>query len=313
MNKLSTRCHKWAFDHIRAFRQAFRHPAQSPWMTVLTLLMITIALTLPATLYVTTQNVTVWGQHWHQTPALSVYLKPGTPSHTVNEVRAKLATNPHTLSTTYITPHKGYKELMRNTTLQPLAQQLSPKQVPGLITVTLSDDPLTAIALQSWLNTINHWESTQFVQVNLTWIQRLQTILSFGQRLLVALSIILGVAVVATMNHTLYLSAKQQSDEITLLKLIGANHAMIRRPFLYQGAFTGLVSGLLAWALVDCTLWWLSQPLAQLAHTYQMTLSLHTLGFYGGFSLTLIAVGLGALAAILSSHNLLKKEEFIQF
>jgi cell division transport system permease protein len=83
-------------------------------------------------------------------------------------------------------------------------------------------------------------------------------------------------------------------------KLVGGTDAFVRRPFLYTGAWFGLGGGVVAWLLIQVSLWWLNGPIERLAGLYRSEFSLQGPGFDGALALIIIAMLLGWLGAWLA-------------
>jgi len=93
---------------------------------------------------------------------------------------------------------------------------------------------------------------------------------------------------------------QNRRDEIEIVKLIGATNAFIRRPFLYTGFWYGLFAGIACWMIVEISLFWLQQPIANLAGLYQSEFTLSGLSWRQSLQLIGISCGLGLLGSWLS-------------
>lgn len=66
---------------------------------------------------------------------------------------------------------------------------------------------------------------------------------------LVAMAILLLVAVFIIAN-TIKLSVMSRKDEIHIMKYVGATAGFVRRPFIYEGIFTGIIGGVISLIIV---------------------------------------------------------------
>jgi cell division transport system permease protein len=108
----------------------------------------------------------------------------------------------------------------------------------------------------------------------------------------------LALGVMLVVGNTIRLEIENRRDEIQIMDLVGATGAFIRRPFLYSGAWYGLLGGILAWALVAAAVALLQAPVDRVAALYETELILTGLG--PRESLALLA--LGALLGVIGSH-----------
>ena len=74
----------------------------------------------------------------------------------------------------------------------------------------------------------------------------------------------------------------------------------MRRPFLYTGLWYGVGGGAFAAVLVALALWFLSEPVGNLAQLYQSTYQLRGLGIMGGMNLVVLGGLLGLAGAWLA-------------
>ena len=91
-----------------------------------------------------------------------------------------------------------------------------------------------------------------------------------------------------------------------MVKLVGGTDGFVRRPFLYTGLWYGLGAGLLAWVLVQLSLWYLSSVVDHLIQLYQSDFQLQGLGVGASAVLLLLAILLGSSGAWLAVLRHLK-------
>ena len=90
---------------------------------------------------------------------------------------------------------------------------------------------------------------------------------------------------------------QNRRDEIEVVKLVGATDAFIRRPFLYTGFWYGLLAGITCWLILNASLIWLKEPIANLAGLYQSQFSIKGLNALQSLQLIGISCGLGLLGS----------------
>src|SRR5690606_1141900 len=137
-------------------------------------------------------------------------------------------------------------------------------------------------------------KGVDMVQAACAWVQRLQSILDYLRMAWCMLVRGVAVVVVATVFSTVRLQAFTQREEISIARLVGATESLVRRPFLYLGALTGLLSSALPVAIAWGALQPLGTAINRLASSYGTELALR---LPDGFSLLLA----GVVVAILGS------------
>jgi cell division transport system permease protein len=80
--------------------------------------------------------------------------------------------------------------------------------------------------------------------------------------------------VIIIVGNTIRLDIQNRRDEIEVLKLLGASDGFVRRPFLYEGLWYGLLGSLLAILLLLIGGWVLSAPVERLVGLYSANVQL---------------------------------------
>jgi cell division transport system permease protein len=140
----------------------------------------------------------------------------------------------------------------------------------------------------------------ELAQMDLQWVQRLYSLLAVGQRVTLALALLLGLGVLLVTGNTIRLAIENRRDEILVIKLVGGTDAYVRRPFLYTGLWYGLGGSIVAGLLLSLVMLWLDGPVGLLAALYQSRFELHGLGFAGTLMLALAGALLGLAGAWLA-------------
>lgn len=82
--------------------------------------------------------------------------------------------------------------------------------------------------------------------------------------ILMALSVLLLIVSYALISNTVRLTVYAKRFLIHTMKLVGATGSFIRRPFLIQGAITGLISSIIAMGLLTCVIYFAQSELSDL-------------------------------------------------
>ena len=130
---------------------------------------------------------------------------------------------------------------------------------------------------------------------------RLQAMLDLVRRTVFLAGLLLALGVLIIVGNTIRLDIQNRRDEIEVSKLIGATDGFIRRPFLYTGAWYGLLGGLLALGLVSGSLLALDDPVRRLSGLYGSGFRLTGPGLAGGSGLVAAGMALGWLGSWVSA------------
>ncbi len=263
----------------------------TPLQSLLTWLVVAIALALPASLFVAMDNMAQLGQGWQSQSQLSVFLHPRARVQAIETLRADILAQVDIESVEWISAERALEEFQQHSGLGDVLQSLDSNPLPPLLLVQphIHVGPERLAVLQQELSAEAIVEQ---VSIDMQWLQRLYQLLELGQCLVLALAGLLGAGVLLVIGNTIRLAIENRRDEIVIVKLVGGTDAFVRRPFLYTGIWYGLGGGLLALVLLGLALWWLSAPVAQLADLYQSDFRLQSLSLSAS---VLLVVGAGLL------------------
>lgn len=291
----------YVHHHKSSASDSLRRMLVDPVASAMTWLVLAIALALPMTLYVAMANIKQLSQHWDQTSQISVYLQKQVTAQDADALSRQIQGWPGIKAVTYIGADAALAEFSEQTGLGDVLTRLEDNPLPSVLSVVpdLNDNSSDELAVLQ--NRLHQLPGVERAQLDMQWVKRLYEFMSFGERLVWALALLLGLAVLLIIGNTIRLSIESRRDEIQVVKLIGATDAFVRRPFLYTGIWFGLGGGLLAWFVLSIGLWWLAGPVERLVALYGSDFQLHTLGL--GDSLMLIGDGvmlgwLGAWVAV---------------
>jgi cell division transport system permease protein len=147
------------------------------------------------------------------------------------------------------------------------------------------------------------------VVLDMEWLQRLNSLMELGRRVVLAVGVMLVAGVLLILGNTIRLGIESRRDEILIVKLVGGSNGFVRRPFLYTGLWYGVGGGVLAALLVSSALWFLEEPIGNLASLYESAFRLQGLGIMGGLNLVILGGLLGLAGAWLAVSRHLARIE----
>jgi cell division transport system permease protein len=275
---------KTLLEHLRVLRHTLQRLLLTPNASLLNILIIGIALSLPVGGYVLLKSVQALGAQISGTPQLSVFLALGTNNADIERIGDKLKQHAAIKRIEFVPRALALKKLQQSSGLSDVIGGLSQNPLPDAFIIYPKDDNVTALeALRDELKT---WARFEHVQLDSAWIHKLETLLNFGRTSVAILAALLSFALIAITFNTIRLQILTRREEIEVSKLIGATDAFIRRPFLYFGLTQGLLGGIAAWLLVAASLQLLNYQVGTLSQLYASNFSLQHLSF--GDSLTLL-------------------------
>jgi len=254
--------------HMQALVGSLGRLVRTPVATLLTLLVIALALALPAALRLFVVNAQAATGNFANAVDVSVYLKTDVPLAKAQQL-AQAAKERHDVEkVTLISADEGLEEFRRYSGFGDALAALKDNPLPNVLHVRPRPENSSPAALESLRHYLGAWPEVDLVQVDSEWVMRFNAILEVMSRLLLMAAGLLGVGVLAVIGNTVRLEITGRRAEIEVTKLVGGSNAFVRRPFLYAGVLYGLGGALLAWAIVALLVALLGAPVATLAQLY---------------------------------------------
>jgi len=294
-------------EHKKHFRNSLFKLGSEPFASLMTVIVIAIALTLPACLYLIVQNGNDLSSRWQSSHNISVYVSNDLNMDAVKELGETIQTIEHVESVKLITADDALKELGKDSELELLSEALSSNPLPHTLLVTpASTDDASVSGLSQNLEAIPNVDS---IQLDSAWLVKLKSIMTFLSRLVWFLGVLLALGVFLIVFNTVRLHVNNRRNEIEVKKLIGASDSFVRRPFLYTGFWYGFLGAVLAWILIMVMQLLSKGPLNRLLEAYASTHELSTLGFIGSGVLLLSGSLLALLGAWIASNSSIRDIE----
>ena len=286
------------FSFTRAWQGFWRNAVMSLAATATMVLMLLLL----AGFWIIQTGLLAGLQFTEQKVEVVAYLQTNATDGQVTTLRERLATMPEVASVAYVSREEalarfrasmaaqGREDLTRYLGTNPLYASLEVKLVdPSKVRVVgdaLRGDP-------SVRNVINIEDL----------VERVLTVTSILRTAGTVLLVIVGVIALFIIINTIRLAVLARAEEIEVMRLVGASDAFIRWPFVFEGAFVGLLGSIVTLAILAA----IADPLSAFMADFFRVLPLQ----FGSLTRDLVAlvmgagVGLGILGSWLSVRTYL--------
>lgn len=292
------RLRSWLAHHQRVFVSTLSELLSRPVASLMTWLVIGIALALPMILYVMLENASMVSGDWAGKPRVSLYLVRDVTVSTRQALVRNIESQEGVDQVLFVSSSDALEQFQHRSGFGDVLSTLDRNPLPHVVEVVPnSNDPLNLTTM------IAGWEAipaVERVSVDLAWLERLFALLSFAERLVLAIAVVLALGVMLIMGNTIRLAIENRRQEIVVIKLVGGTDAFVRRPFLYLGFWYGLGGAVIAFILVQASLLFLSGPVETLAQSYRDDFALQGPGFFGNLLFLLAGSMLGVAGSVLS-------------
>ena len=287
----------WLSHHRSAAVDAGRRLLARPLAAAMTLSLGGLALALPLLLWCLSANLQQLVSGLRRSGEIAVFLAPGLDAQRAARSAASVRAMPDVAAVEIRTPADGLQELRGIEGFGEAIQAIDGNPLPYVLLVQAADpeqaDPVAeALAARPDVDQVQH---------DRQWRQRLDHLLALLQRLAASSLALFGLAALLVIGNSVRMDVAARSEELGIVKLLGASDAFVRRPFLWGGFWLGLLSALLALALSFGARAYFAAPVRTLAGSYASTFTLQ--GPDAVLCLATLACGvlLGCIGALLAS------------
>ena len=300
---------RWLYQHRYALAVAFRRLRTQPFSSLCNILVISLSLAVPIVVAAVLDTARPVVRQIPVSAEITLYLDRGAAAGEARKLAARLQQqHPAEIeSIDVVDRDSAWADLRQRPAWAEALAVLPENPLPDAVVLTLvqhSDIAETSKRLSAEWQKL---EQVDTVQVDSAWVQRLQSMLDFLSMSLWMLALGVAIVVLATVFNTVRLQALTQREEIAVARLVGATESFVRRPFLYLGALTGLVSCILATVAAWLALYPLNTAISRLASSYGTELSL---ALPDPVSLVLAGVVVAILGALSARWSVTRNTRF---
>lgn len=297
-------------QNFRQLISSFSDLWKAPIATLMTVLVIAVALSLPAIFHVLYKNSERISEQWDKASEINLFLKKDISEQRVQVLIKKLQVEyPEIATVTHITSHQALEEFKEMSGFSKALDYIGENPLPDLLIVVPTEDAMNIASSKLLVAKLQREQGIDLVRVDIDWIEKLQAIISVVVDVVIAIAILLLMSVLLIVSNTIRLNILNQRPQIEVMKLVGATNSFIQLPFLYSGAWYGLLGGVIAWSLTFGLVQWLESGMQSLMGLYQLKFEIISLSFQEVVILLAIATLLSFIASYISVKQYLVKIE----
>lgn len=286
--------------HLQAANSSLNLLCRKPLATMMTVIVIAIALTLPTLFWVFTDNLEQLTINWQRGGHISLYLKSPLSEAEQAAFVARVRATEGVGNVILKSSEDGLAELQQQEGMHDIMRYLPENPLPAMVDVIPALAINTPAQMEQLFARLKVYPQVEQAKLDMQWITKLHAILGFATKIAHALMALLASAVVLIIGNTLRLAIHNRHEEIQVLKLIGATDPYIARPFLYTGMWYSLAGAIMAVLFVNIFMLSVAVAVKQLAAAYQMHYPIMGLSVKQAYLLVIVSTMLGWLGARLS-------------
>jgi cell division transport system permease protein len=302
-HSFANRIRSWRSHHRLVASQSIRRLIATPVSSMMTILVLAVAITLPAALNIAISNVAQLTGQANDNVQMSLYLQNDISDKKARKITADVSRWDSVSGTRYISPQEAKASFNDMEGFAGIIDSLPKNPLPGVIVLTLSEHSLSSEKLINLKKKAMGIKEVASAKIDLEWLQKIHAILGLAQQVAAVLTVLLSIGVMLVVGNTIKLSIDNRREEIIVTKLVGATNAFVRRPFLYMGLWFGIGGALIALALISLCKYALTSALESLSLAYGGEIALSGLGLTNSLVLLVLAALLGWLGAWLAASQ----------
>ena len=292
-------------DKLHAYRDLHAHAlfsslgrlVASPFTSIMTIAVLAIAISLASGFYMLVINLQQLTGNLETSNEISLFLRDDVSDAHANKLADSIRQNPSVQDVKLITREQALTEFQTYSGFGPAINELEKNPLPIVLQVLPKNSLEDKQGLEQLQKSFQQSPEVDFTQMDLAWVERLQSIMDVARLFATLLNLMLGAAVLFIIGNTIRLELHNRRDEVIIEKLVGATNAFIQRPFLYTGFWIGFISGVSAWFIVTVLMLILRQPVEKLSDLYGGSFHLLFLSFSQTLALIIISSVLGVLGS----------------
>jgi cell division transport system permease protein len=292
-------------DKLNAYRDLHAHAlfsslgrlVASPFASIMTIAVLAIAISLASGFYILVMNLQQLTSNLETSNQISLFLRDDVSDAHASKLAGSIRQNVSVQDVRLITRDQALAEFQTYSGFGAAINALEKNPLPIVLQVLPKNALEDKEGLENLLKSFQQSPEVDFAQMDLQWVERLQSIMAVTRLFANLLNLMLAGAVLFIIGNTIRLELHNRRDEVVIAKLVGATNSFIRRPFLYTGFWIGFISGVSAWFIVTTLMLILRQPVEKLSGLYEGGFHMLFLSFTETLALIFISSALGILGS----------------
>ncbi len=244
-------------------RNTKRNLSKNKWMSVATILVISIVFTITIFFIITAVVTRRASSYYEKKAQLMVYFVQDTPESNVLELKESIERIEGTEEVVYISEEDAVEKFVEGLSDEPeLTDIVKVGTLPASLEIKAkSVDELSYIIqlIKIEKKNNNYIEEIWYFEDVVEKMKTISTVINYGGiSMVVGLGIIAFVLIIITIGFNI----KMHKKEIEIMHLVGGTDSYIKSPFIWEGAFYGFMGSIMS-VLILVLPWYLSLLLAK--------------------------------------------------
>jgi cell division transport system permease protein len=225
-------------------KETGRNIIRNPWLTIATVLCVTVSIALVGASLLTRQGVQNATLQWRGGVEFIVYMNPDATQEQIDAVQRALDESPQVDSFDFLDKNEAYEEFRQlfERDSPELIDSVTPDVLPTSFKVKPVDSGADVVrGLQQQFGERPGVREVVAATEAIRAIERISNLLSL---VMVGVAVVLTIAALVLIGNTIQTAIFSRRREIEVMKLVGATNWFIRVPFMLEGVVQGILGSL---------------------------------------------------------------------
>jgi cell division transport system permease protein len=239
---------------MRPLREAFETFQRSPLLSALSVTTIAFSLFALGLFGLVALNIREALERLEDRVEIRAFVAVGTPPEDVAQAASDIASFPEVLSAQLVTQDQALQRAQAE--LGEFRDVFEGAVLPASIDLRLRPGQRDPATVKQVADRVKAYSFVDDIRYGEEWIEKLYRLRNIAGVAGLVLGFVFAAVSVIIIGTTIRMAVLARAKEISIMRLVGATDAYIRRPFLVEGFAKGVVGGLLALVLT-----WMAQTL----------------------------------------------------
>jgi cell division transport system permease protein len=222
-------------------KETGRNIVRNPWLTIATVLCVTVSISLVGASLLTRQGVQNATLQWRGGVEFIVYMDPEATADQIASVRRELEESPQVDDFRFLDKDAAFREFRQlfERDSPELIESVTPEVLPTSFKVKPVDAAVDLVrSLQQQFGERPGVREVVAATEAIRAIERISNLLSL---VMVGVAVVLTIAALVLIGNTIQTAIFSRRREIEVMKLVGATNWFIRVPFMLEGIIQGIL------------------------------------------------------------------------
>ncbi len=181
-------------------------------------------------------------KRWTEKIHINLFLKDGIAESDIKNIKSKLNKTEDIENYKFISKQEALKNFTKDfSKLNDITESLDNNPLPASFDITVKPANFSQEEIRSLAGELSGLKGVEETEYDSQWVQRLRTFSFITSIIGYSVSAVLALTSFFTISNVIKLAIFSRSDEIKIMKLVGATPVYIKGPFYLEGVLQGFL------------------------------------------------------------------------